>query len=321
MDQAHKDMVSVMTARQQLARLLPLVLLILLAIAGLHGAVASPRWDGPLRSDGVTIGLILEAILGVLLALTLRRDRAAKRAASHTASKSANSDEARTDVPAALRFVLTWVLSLGMIAVAIALIADLHLHFTAGGKPSSPPRPPVPGRLKPAPTVTASSSFHFPWGPVLWGLLAAVLVAAIVISIWWSTRVRRPATPQPMTDDLAEDSEGLRDAVASGRAALAELDDAREAIIACYVAMESTLADRGTARQTSDTPDELLARAVTTGILDGMAAGAAEELTNLFYEARFSTHPLGESHRDAARHALDYLAEELAEEPQTQAPQ
>jgi hypothetical protein len=33
-------------------RLLPLALLIILGLAGLRGAVAAPRWDGPLHRDG-----------------------------------------------------------------------------------------------------------------------------------------------------------------------------------------------------------------------------------------------------------------------------
>ena len=40
--------------------------------------------------------------------------------------------------------------------------------------------------------------------------------------------------------------------------------------------------------------------------------GAAGRLTALFYEARFSTHPLGSGQRDAASAALDELAGELA---------
>ena len=39
-----------MTARQQIARLLPLVLLVVLVIAGLRGMVTAPRWTGPLRA-------------------------------------------------------------------------------------------------------------------------------------------------------------------------------------------------------------------------------------------------------------------------------
>ena len=68
-----------MTARQQIARLLPLVLLVILVVAGLRGEVAAPRWNGPLKADGVAIGLALEVILGALLIVTLRRDAAARR--------------------------------------------------------------------------------------------------------------------------------------------------------------------------------------------------------------------------------------------------
>jgi len=51
-----------MTARQQLARLLPLVLLVVLVLAGLRGVVAAPRWNGPLKADGVAIGIALEVV-------------------------------------------------------------------------------------------------------------------------------------------------------------------------------------------------------------------------------------------------------------------
>ena len=128
----------------------------------------------------------------------------------------------------------------------------------------------------------------------------------MVISIWWSSRLRRPAAPLVIADTGAEE---LREAVESGRAALAEIDDARAAIIACYVAMERSLAERGTQRAVADTPDELLARAVAAGTVRGPAAS---RLTALFYEARFSTHPVAAGQRAAASAALDELADELA---------
>jgi hypothetical protein len=302
-----------MTARQQIARLLPLVLLIVLAIAGLRGAVAAPRWNGPLLGDGVAVGLILEVVLGVLLVITLRRDHTARVARGPIA----DVDKAGPDVPWALRFVLKWVLGVGMAAVAVVLFATLHLRL-----PKS--RPPVNRRLQPLPKPTVprvqsahgGGTLHIPVGPILYGLLIAALVAAVVISIWWSSRLRRPAEPGELLEDLAEDSAGLREAVASGQAALAGLDDARAAIIACYLAMERSLADRGTARAVADTPDELLARALATGIVRGPAA---RRLTALFYEARFSTHPLGPGQREAAHRALDDLAAELREDAEATA--
>jgi hypothetical protein len=97
--------------------------------------------------------------------------------------------------------------------------------------------------------------------------------------------------------------------VESGRSALRALDDARAAIIACYAAMENSLAERGAARAAADTPDELLARATDSGLVRGTAAA---RLTALFYEARFSSHPLDRGQRDAAEQALDELAAALA---------
>jgi len=293
-----------MTARQQIARLLPLVLLVILVVAGLRGEASMPRWNGPLKADGVAIGLALEVILAVLLTLTLRRDRAAGRAAERRPYTGGAVD---IEPSAALRFALKWLLGAGMVAVAVVLITDLHLHFLTNGK-----RPAIPlnkGRVKPPPPLSAHGggwTVHIPWAPILYGLLVIALVAAVVISIWWSSRLRQAAAPLVIEDVGAEE---LREAVESGRAALAEISDARAAIIACYVAMERSLADRGTSRTAADTPDELLARAVGAGTVRGPAAG---RLTALFYEARFSTHPVAAGQRAAAGAALDELAAELA---------
>jgi Domain of unknown function (DUF4129) len=295
-----------MTARQQIARLLPLALLVVLAIAGLHGAVAAPRWNGPLRAEGVAIGLALEVILGTLLVIVIRRDGAATRAAARRPLSEVTDD---ISVPAALRFVLKWLLAAAMVAVGVVLISNLHLHFLIKPRPlpllrSRNRRPPLTGAGK----GQSGAPVHIPVGPILYALLVLALVAAVVISIWWSARLRRAAVPR-IEGDIAEDSAGLREAVESGRTAMAEIDDARAAIIACYLAMERSLAERGTERALADTPDELLSRAVARGIVRG---GAARRLTALFYEARFSSHPLGRVQRDAASLALDEIAAELS---------
>ncbi len=291
-----------------LARVLPLALLIILGLAGLRGAVTKPSWDGPLHRDGLAIGLALEVVLGVLLVITTRRQSAARNAgiaAVITRGPPVNA------VAAKLHGVLIFVLSAGMAAVAVITIIGLHLRLFT----EKPRIRPNPGRTRPAPTITpsrglaSSSPFHLPLTALLYTLLIALLLAGIAISIWYARRLR-PAIKPRADDFIAEDSENLRDAVESGRSALRTLDDARAAIIACYVAMENSLAERGAARAAADTPDELLARATETGITRGTAAA---RLTALFYEARFSSHPLDRSQRDAAAHALDELAAALAE--------
>jgi len=293
-----------MTARQQIARLLPLGLLVLLVIAGLRGAVPAPGWNGPLRAYGIAIGIGLEVLCGALLIVIRIRATAARRAAE----RRLYTGEVQNIEPAdALRYTLRYVLGLSMIAIALVLITNLHLHFfTARGNLHPPQLPKLKAPRGSGGPVGGVRTFNIPLGPILYGLLVVALVAAVAISIWWSTRLRRPAAPLVIEDVSTEE---LREAVAEGRAALAGIDDARAAIIACYVAMERSLADRGTARAAADTPDELLTRAVAAGVVRG---GAAGRLTALFYEARFSTHPLGSGQRDAARAALDELAAELA---------
>jgi hypothetical protein len=281
---------------------LPLALLIILGMAGLRGSVTQPRWNGPLHHDGTAIGLALEVVLGVLLVMTLRRRSASLRTPPGNAV-------AGNAVAGKLRGVLIFVLSGGMIAVAVGVIVGLHL----GLFPSAPALPPNPVKPRPLPTRKLPPSLphlapsHFPVAPLLYGLLIVTLLAAVWLSVWWSRRFRRPGLSR--ADGLiAEDSEDLREAVESGRSALRTIDDARAAIIACYMAMESRLAERGAARAVADTPDELLARATQSGVVRGTAAA---RLTALFYEARFSSHPLDRGQRDAAEHALDELAAAL----------
>ena len=290
-----------MTARQQVARVLPLALLVVLVIVGLRGTVPAPRWDGPLKAYGVAIGFALEAVLAVLLIVLRARHVAAKRAAER--GSFANQDK-EIEPAEALRFTLRYVLTGCFVAVGVVLASNLHLHFFRPAHPLRLPRIPrisvSGGATKPTlggPTL----HIHIPWGDIGYALLVIALVAAVAISIWWSAQQRRPAA-LPDIPDEGVSTEELRDAVASGRAALTGIDDARDAIIACYVAMERSLADRGAARGVADTPDEVLARAVARGLVRG---AAAPRLTFLFYAARYSSHPVSAAQRDAAEAALE----------------
>ena len=73
--------------------------------------------------------------------------------------------------------------------------------------------------------------------------------------------------------------------------------------------MEAALAGApGAAPQESDTPSEVLARAVEH---DAIHAASAGELVTLFAEARFSTHVMNERHREVAEGALRDVLDEL----------
>ena len=290
---------------------LPPALLIIVGLAGVRGRVTGPRWDGPLHGDALAVGLALEVVLGIMLVIAIRR---------LAGSSHAGTVEAAPASAAAvkLRRALVLVISAAMIAVALTVLVGLHQHVFSR-----------PARARPGQAVSpvsASSAtrpgrhFSFPHVHVtavlLYGLLILVFLGAVGVSIW-ARRFRR-SSPIRNYRYLAKDSRDLLEAVESGRSALRAVDDARAAIIACYLAMEASLAERGAARAIADTPNELLMRATAIGIVRGTAAA---RLTALFYEARFSSHRLDREHRDAAGQALGDLAAALgeAEAPGTRA--
>jgi hypothetical protein len=211
-----------------------------------------------------------------------------------------------------LRTALWYLLGGGAVALAatvLALTVSIHL-----GRPRPGHAPPFPARFglgRPPSGLSGLKRATVPSLPIseiLYGLAAAVLVVAIVaLAVRLSHYGGRPPLPEP-APPATELGAALQEAVMWGQRALLRLDDARSAIIACYSAMEESLARAGTARSATETPDELLVRAAGTLPI---SAGAAQRLTALFYEARFSSHPLGGSQKEAAEAALSELASDL----------
>jgi hypothetical protein len=275
-------------------RLALLVLLTLLAVVGLHASTSQPDWSSHTRLHDAEVAGGLEALaVALLLVLAVRNRRASQG----------------PPLVIRLRTALMYVLAAGVLALGITLVDLLvNLHLPAEtGRGARPAPISQPGRLR-LPKTAAPSSSSFPTGEVLYGLAAALLLAAIVALAVKALRHRR-LEPLPELQPPAEEyGETLEDAILGGRRALLELDDARAAIIACYMAMEASLAQAGTARTVAETPDELLAKAAKELLI---SPGPASRLTSLFYEARFSSHPLDNSHRDAAERALAELASEL----------
>jgi hypothetical protein len=276
-------------------------LLVLLTIAGLRAAGPAVDLHRPPDQVVLVTGAGLEAMLAVLLT-------ALRRGAPPPAGAGAR-----------LRPMLSGALVIGLIAVPIAVA----ITFTRKLPRSRPHRPALlhPNtpriRLPHAGRAVADTAGFAVGRYVLVGLLvAAIIIAAILI---WRRRrawVRLHAHGEPAGEDTGTPAELAR-AVDSGRLALRELDDARAAIIGCYLAMEQSLADAGAARGAAETPDELLARAVAGDLVSG---APATRLTALFYEARFSTHPMAAARRDEAEHALAALAATLPEPARTADP-
>jgi hypothetical protein len=270
--------------------------LLAVVMVGLRNRVAAPSLNGPFRHHGLLIGVLLEAVLaGLMAALAVRNSRAPRDAV----------------LAAQLRKLLTYVVGAGLAAIPAVYVLSRHVKPL---RPRSTTAPKISGyhRLR-LPPPSHSTAGWFIVIVILGVLIAAALAYFIVVVLirgrfWLGFRRGTPGIAVELAD--TEDESDLLGAVESGRSALRQFDDARAAIIACYVAMEQSLAEAGAARAVADTPDELLARAAGQGLVRG---DAAARLTALFYEARFSTHPMPVTKRDEAQRALGELAASLGD--------
>jgi Domain of unknown function (DUF4129) len=145
--------------------------------------------------------------------------------------------------------------------------------------------------------------------------LMLIVIAGAVINgrkrARWTTPVSTDDGDHPESAPPPTHPETLVRAAELGLAEMADPSrDPREAIIACYAAMERELANvPGAAPQDFDTPTEVLARAVEHHALQ---ADSAVQLVNLFEEARFSPHVMNEGHREDAVRVLRLVLDELA---------
>jgi hypothetical protein len=145
--------------------------------------------------------------------------------------------------------------------------------------------------------------------------MVVLLVLVVVGTVIASRRQGRVAKPyaldgDPVTPDAPAAAESLARAAELGLAEIGDLSrEPREAIIACYAAMERELTHvPGAVPQDYDTPTEVLARAVEHHAL---GADNATQLVELFEEARFSPHVMNEGHRDIAVRVLRLVLTEL----------
>ena len=144
-----------------------------------------------------------------------------------------------------------------------------------------------------------------------------ILMVLVVVGTAVASRRQRAGAGSYRLDDdggpVAATPTAGESLVRAAEVGLAEIGDRtrepREAIIACYAAMERELTRvPGAVPQDCDTPSEVLARAVDNRAL---RADSATELVELFEEARFSPHVMTEEHRDAAVRVLERVLAEL----------
>ena len=139
------------------------------------------------------------------------------------------------------------------------------------------------------------------------GVAALFLILAWLLRQGWrrgsAVRWGRPPNEQVDFDVLPDVAAAIVDEAAEHRAVLMR-GSPRNAIVRCWVRLETDVADAGLVRDPSDTSAEFTERVLARYSVD---PAAIHELGVLYREARFSEHPIGEDARDAALEALDRL--------------
>lgn len=291
------------------------VLALAVAAVGIRAAAGATLRDA---------GLAIAAAVGLALLFAIAALTAGAKYREHV-----RSTETATTVEDRLRHATIIVLFASAALVPFTL---LTLHRPATGDAGSLGLGASPGPTQSAalrtlpPTAQASTNGHgfsFDLRALLLALLIMIGVSLLAWLVAKALRLLRnvpavspTAAASPTTGSELED-EALADALLAGRAALAG-DDTRAAIIACYAAMEASLERIGITRERSDSPSDLLQRAMNRD-LPGTGTEAAVTLTALFREARFSSHPMTAQQFEAARGALDAVTATLAERIRAQA--
>jgi hypothetical protein len=214
-----------------------------------------------------------------------------------------------------------WNLRLGLIAVglliawalAVVVLSRLGLGPDFQQQPGVPAVPDSPGVSPPSGAPTPPRAKSGDTSRLLMATTAVLVVMTVIATVGAGLRRRRPQALPVTAETPAAAPAGPEPLAVAAERGLVEVANRnlppREAIIACYAAMEQALAGApDAAPQASDTPSEVLARAVGNRTL---SPASASELVALFTEARFSTHVMTEDHRQAAERALRSVLAEL----------
>lgn len=303
-------------------RVLAVLVLLILVAAALRGYL--PAHHRSHRDDErgnhtalLFLAAVIAATLGLLAFSLIARLRDPQAAAPSAGELS--DMLGRGSVRPSWRVVL---IALGAIVAWLVLVILLSRLFAPTNIVLDTPQPDSSAAPTSAPSgmPTPKPQPRRPNGEDMLGPLLAFVPVFLMLFVGGfivSRRRRRPTTAGDILEDHAEialsetASESLVRAAESGLAAMTDLSlEPREAIIACYAAMERELANvPGAAPQAFDTPTEVLARAVEHHALH---ADNAVQLVNLFEEARFSPHVMNEGHRQTAVRVLELALDEMA---------
>jgi Domain of unknown function (DUF4129) len=297
-------------------RVVAVIVLLIVAAVALHGYLPGadpPPRDRPTSSFGSLFAVIAMLVVSMAIIVIAVVTQSRLRPASYGQGEPPRE-------MAGQRRPLTWRMILIAAAVVIAwllLVALLSRMNTQLGIEAPPPDSATPSPGSPQPPAgppeepdPSSNAFSLLAGSMVMLMMLVFVGAAIA-----GRRQRRSAVASlPAGDEYrpvtASGPDPLARAAEVGLAEAGDLSrEPREAIIACYAAMERELENSPeVVPRESDTPSEVLARAVEHHALH---ADSATELVELFEEARFSPHVMTEEHRQVAVRVLRLVLAEL----------
>jgi len=193
------------------------------------------------------------------------------------------------------------LIGLVVLMLLLGLAARSHWHFRPSGSTNH-----QSAQLQPFPTPSRGNTGyrpHFAATPVAVVLCVAGIAA---LATFLAYRARRRAVERDEDEpSLALD---LADVLAETLDDLRAEPDPRKAVIAAYARLERALTAFGVPRRESDAPGEYLQR-----ILIELEVGArhASQLTQLFEDAKFSSHPIGVEKKEEAITLLKLIRADL----------
>jgi len=301
-------------------RVAALILLLMIVAAALRGYVPAPDRAVHGEPGGGRAALIFViAALSVTLVLVAIAVIARLRDPRETAPRGGDLSEMLGTGSGRPNWRVL-LIALALFAAWLLIVMLLARLLGPHGVASAPPAPDAAAAQTAHATASSPQQHRQNNTGDMFGILLATTVPLLMIiiagTVVMSRRRWRATIPAAVVDDHVESpasaprSESLVRAAERGLAEMTDLSrEPREAIIACYAAMERELANvPGAVPQDFDTPTEVLARAVEHHALH---ADNAVQLVNLFAEARFSPHVMNEGHRDVAVCVLRLVLDEL----------
>ena len=214
------------------------------------------------------------------------------------------------------RFVVNFLVALLILLLFVVIFRSFGGGGVAptgavgtGGNVTSVPPPPQNGSTNLTP-ITNGTPFLFPALPgwVFFAVVAVVAVFAATVALPVArTTLRNRRWERSQRRSAADTLDQVRVALEGAARQLDLGNDPRQVIVGLYGQFLGRLSPL-VGWVDPETPEEIRSRHL---LLLGIRPSAAETLTRLFEEARYSSHPLGPDHLARARAAIEAALEDL----------